>query len=36
MVENQQLYERHGYVETHRGGPPGLERVFYEKRLGAG
>jgi ribosomal protein S18 acetylase RimI-like enzyme len=33
MVENQQLYERTGYVETHRGGEAGLERVFYEKRL---
>jgi ribosomal protein S18 acetylase RimI-like enzyme len=33
MVENQRLYERTGYVETHRGGEPGLERVFYEKRL---
>lgn len=35
MVENQQLYERNGYVETHRGGEAGLERVFYEKRLRA-
>ena len=24
---------RTGYVETHRGGEPGLERVFYEKQL---
>jgi ribosomal protein S18 acetylase RimI-like enzyme len=33
MVENQRLYERIGYVETHRGGGHGLVRVFYEKRL---
>jgi len=31
MVENQKLYERLGYVETHRGGDGGLVRVFYEK-----
>ena len=35
MVENQRLYERIGYVETHRGGEDGLRRVFYEKPLGA-
>jgi RimJ/RimL family protein N-acetyltransferase len=35
MVENQRLYERLGYVETHRGGESGLVRVFYEKPLGA-
>ncbi|GAB3029499.1 acetyltransferase [Nocardioides flavus (ex Wang et al. 2016)] len=33
MVENQALYQRNGYVETARGGEPGLVRVFYEKRL---
>ena len=33
MVENQQLYERNGYVETHRGGEHGLTRVFYDKKL---
>ncbi len=33
MVENQRLYERIGYVETHRAGDDGLTRVFYEKRL---
>ena len=36
MVENQRLYERLGYVETHRGGEPGLVRVFYEKVLADG
>ena len=33
MVENQALYERTGYVETHRAGEAGLVRVFYEKVL---
>jgi GNAT superfamily N-acetyltransferase len=33
MVENRQLYERNGYVETHRGGEHRFTRVFYEKRL---
>ena len=33
MVENQRLYERSGYAETHRAGDSGLVRVFYEKRL---
>jgi len=33
MVENQALYERIGYVETHRGGDEGLVRVFFEKAL---
>lgn len=33
MVENQRLYERYGYTETHRGGDQGLVRVFYEKTL---
>ena len=34
MVENQRLYERIGYVETHRAGEHGLVRVFYEKAVG--
>jgi RimJ/RimL family protein N-acetyltransferase len=33
MVENQRLYERAGYVETHRTTEHGLTRVFYEKHL---
>jgi ribosomal protein S18 acetylase RimI-like enzyme len=33
MVENQQLYERIGYVETHRTSEHGITRVFYDKRL---
>jgi ribosomal protein S18 acetylase RimI-like enzyme len=33
MVENQRLYERLGYVETHRAGEHGFTRVFYEKSL---
>ena len=33
MLENQRLYERIGYVETHRAGEAGLVRVFYEKSL---
>jgi ribosomal protein S18 acetylase RimI-like enzyme len=33
MVENQQLYERIGYVETHRGAVHGFTRIFYEKTL---
>lgn len=33
MVENQRLYKRIGYVESHRGGEHGVTRVFYEKRL---
>ena len=33
MVENQALYERIGYAETHRGGEDGRVRVFYEKTL---
>ncbi|MBC2933920.1 GNAT family N-acetyltransferase [Nocardioides sp. zg-1228] len=33
MVENQALYARVGYVETHRAGEAGLVRVFYEKLL---
>ena len=33
MVENQRLYERIGYVETHRAKEHGFARVFYEKVL---
>ena len=33
MVENQQLYERIGYVETHRAAEHGFARVFYQKAL---
>jgi len=33
MVENQRLYERNGYVETHRRGEHGVTRVFYQKVL---
>jgi ribosomal protein S18 acetylase RimI-like enzyme len=33
MVENQALYERVGYVETHRTTEHGFVRVFYEKDL---
>lgn len=35
MVENQALYERIGYVETHRAHEHGFDRVFYEKALTA-
>lgn len=31
MTENQRLYERLGYVETHRASEHGLERVFFAK-----
>jgi ribosomal protein S18 acetylase RimI-like enzyme len=34
MVENQALYERIGYTETHREAE-GFQRIFYEKRLQA-
>ena len=34
MVENQRIYERDGYVETHRETEHGLGRVFYAKHLG--
>ncbi|MEH3054015.1 MAG: GNAT family N-acetyltransferase [Patulibacter minatonensis] len=34
MTENQALYERLGYREVSRGRQAGLDRVFYEKRLG--
>jgi ribosomal protein S18 acetylase RimI-like enzyme len=33
MTENQALYERIGYEETHRGGDGWVRRVFYRKRL---
>lgn len=33
MTENQRRYERRGYVETHRGGPPGMERVHYARAV---
>ena len=33
MVESQALYERIGYVETHRAEDHGFARVFYEKAL---
>jgi ribosomal protein S18 acetylase RimI-like enzyme len=33
MVENQRLYERNGYVETHRDDEQGFGRVFYLKTL---
>jgi ribosomal protein S18 acetylase RimI-like enzyme len=33
MTENQQLYERTGYVETHRAAENGFARVFYEKAV---
>ena len=33
MVENQSIYERDGYVETHRETEHGFGRVFYAKRL---
>ena len=34
MVENQRIYERYGYVETHRETEHGFGRVFYAKHLG--
>jgi GNAT superfamily N-acetyltransferase len=33
MTENQALYRRRGYVETHRAAASGLSRVFFTKRL---
>lgn len=33
MTENQTLYRRTGYVETHRAVEQGLKRVFMTKRL---
>jgi ribosomal protein S18 acetylase RimI-like enzyme len=33
MTENQALYERIGYEETHRAGVDWVRRVFYRKRL---
>jgi ribosomal protein S18 acetylase RimI-like enzyme len=34
MVENQALYRRLGFEETHRGDQAGFARVFMRKRLG--
>jgi ribosomal protein S18 acetylase RimI-like enzyme len=34
MVENQALYRRLGFDETHRGEQAGFQRVFMRKRLG--
>ena len=36
MTENQRLYERRGYVETHREPEDGFNRVFYSKDLRRG
>jgi GNAT superfamily N-acetyltransferase len=33
MTENLAFYPRHGYVETHRAGQDGFDRVFFSKRL---
>ena len=33
MTENQALYQRRGYVETHRDAEGELRRVFFTKRL---
>jgi hypothetical protein len=33
MVENPELYERIGYVETHRARAVGFARVFNKKAL---
>lgn len=33
MVENIAIYQRYGYVETHRAEEIGLKRVFMTKRL---
>ncbi|MCX8996490.1 GNAT family N-acetyltransferase [Rhizobiaceae bacterium BDR2-2] len=33
MTENQAIYARRGYVETHRQEQKGLKRVFMEKAL---
>lgn len=35
MVENQVLYRRLGFEETHRGEQAGFQRVFMRKRLAA-
>jgi len=34
MTENQAIYRRLGFVETHRAEEHGLNRVFMEKRFG--
>lgn len=36
MVENQAIYPRLGYVETHRARQDGFDRVFYAKSLADG
>jgi ribosomal protein S18 acetylase RimI-like enzyme len=36
MTENLTLYERLGYVETHRGDENGYSRIYMEKRLAKG
>ncbi|PKH38934.1 Ribosomal protein S18 acetylase RimI [Nocardioides alpinus] len=33
MIENQQLYERIGYVKTHRASEHGFTRIFFERSL---
>jgi GNAT superfamily N-acetyltransferase len=33
MTENLAYYPRRGYVETHRGGQGGYQRVFFRKRI---
>jgi GNAT superfamily N-acetyltransferase len=33
MTENQALYQRHGYVETHRDVVGQLSRVYFSKQL---
>ena len=33
MTENQRLYERRGYVETHRLQEEAFARVFYRKEV---
>lgn len=35
MSENQAIYKKRGYIETHREEQNGLKRVFMEKRLDA-
>ena len=33
MTENLRYYPRRGYVETHRRGEGGFQRVFFRKRI---
>jgi ribosomal protein S18 acetylase RimI-like enzyme len=33
MTENLDFYQRHGYVETHRGEQDGYRRVFFAKAV---